>query len=122
MVLDHRLDRRQLDLLVHPDRLGRQVGRERRAAARAVLRPMIDDPIRLVAQGSAVTLMAWLCSAGLRGLALLLPIGRRRLRRGARRLLRPLQAQHQINQLRLAQALELIATHPRIESDKSRDR
>ena len=122
MVLDHRPDHRQLDVLVHPDRLGRQIRRESGPAGRAVVRTMIDDPVRLFAQGAAVTLMARLCTAGLRVLALLLAISRRRLRGRARRLLRPLQAQHQIDQFLLAQALELVATHPRIESDKSRDR
>ena len=62
MVLDHRLDHRQLDLLVHPDRLGRQIRRESGPAGRAVVRTMIDDPVRLFAQGSAVTLMARLCT------------------------------------------------------------
>ena len=66
----------------------------------------------LFAQGAAVALMAGLRTAGLRVLTPFLAIGRRRLRGRARRLLRPLQAQDQIDQLGLAQTLELVATHP----------
>ena len=47
MVLDDRLDLRQLDPLVHAHRLARQIGRQRDTAARALLRSVIDDAVRL---------------------------------------------------------------------------
>src|ERR671926_754776 len=63
--------------------------------------------------------MAGLGPAGFCVLTPFLAIARRRLRGGARRLLRPLQAQDQIDQFVLAQTLELVATHSHSDSDKS---
>src|SRR4051794_10232535 len=63
--------------------------------------------------------MAGLGSARPGFLPLLLAIRRRGLGGGARGLLRPLQAQHQLDQLFLAQTLKLNTTHPALESAKT---
>src|SRR4051794_33908801 len=46
-------------------------------------------------------------------------VRRRGLGGGARGLLRPLQAQHQLDQLFLAQTLKIAAAHPALESAKA---
>src|SRR3954453_8425346 len=63
--------------------------------------------------------VARLGAAGFRLLPLLLAIRRGRLRGGARRLLRTLQTQHQLDQLCLAQTLKLATTHPALQSVKT---
>src|SRR3954452_13215124 len=60
---------------------------------------------------------AWLAGLGL--LPRLLPVRRGRLGGGARGLLGPLQTQHQLDQLVLAQTLKLAAPHPALESAKT---
>ena len=116
MVRDEGLHLRQLDPLVHADRLGRQIRRQSGSAARALAGTVIDDPIGRLAHGPAVALVAGLGAAGLGLLPLLLAIRRGRLGGGARGLLWPLQPQHQLDQLFLAQTLKLAAAHPGRES------
>ena len=60
--------------------------------------------------------MARLGASRLGALAPFLPIRGRRLGGCARGLLRPLQPQHQLDQLRLAQPLKRVPLHARIES------
>ena len=115
-MLDHRLDLRQFDPLVHAHRFARQVGREREAAAWALLRRVIDNPVRVGAERSAMALVPGLGTSGAGLLAALLAVRGRRLRRGARGLLRPLQPQHQLDQLRLAQPLKFVSLHVQTES------
>src|SRR5918994_3429522 len=79
---------------------------------------MIDDPIRRLAQPSALPLMTRLGTARFRPLLLLLAIRRGRFGGGARGLLWPLHPQHQIDQLGLAQTLKLVPAHPDRESAK----
>src|SRR3954453_21189599 len=116
---DEGLHRGQLDPLVYADRLGQQVRAERHSAAGALARTVLDDRIGRLAHHSAVALVAGLGSARLGFLPLLLAIRRGRLGGGARRLLRPLQTQHQLDQLFLAQTLKLATTHPALESAKT---
>src|SRR4051812_7528073 len=66
-----------------------------------------------------MALMTGLGSAGLGLLPLLLPVRRGRLGGGARGLLGPLQTQHQLDQLVLAQTLKFAAPHPVLESAKT---
>jgi hypothetical protein len=119
MMRDEGLPLGQLDPLVHADPLGQQVRAERRSAAGALARTMLDDLIGRPAHHAAVALVPRLGATRLRALALLFAIRRGRLGRGARGLLRPPQAQHQLDQLFLAQTLKLNTTHPARQSAKT---
>jgi hypothetical protein len=79
---------------------------------------VVDHPIRRIAQPSVMPLVAWLGAAGFGRLAPLFAIGRGRLGGGARGLVWPLQPQHQLDQLGLAQTLKLVAAHAHTESAK----
>lgn len=82
---------------------------------------MLHHLIRIRRQRPLVALMPGLGPAGTRLLPPLLAIRGRRLGRGARSLLGPVQAQHQLDQLLLAQALQVTAAHPDRESAKPSD-
>src|SRR5215211_9447561 len=116
MMRDEGLHLGQLDPLVDADRLGQQVRAERHSTAGALARTVLDNRIGRLAHHPAVALMAGLGPAGLGFLPLLLAIRRGWLGGGARGLLRPLQAQHQLDQLFLAQTLKLNTTHLALES------
>src|SRR4051812_26650881 len=105
MMRDKGPDLGHVDPLVHADGLGRQVRTERRSAAGALARTVLDDLIGRLAEHPAVALVSRLGSARLGPLPLLLAIRRGGLGGGARGLLRPLQAQNQFDQLFLAQTL-----------------
>jgi hypothetical protein len=122
MALDPRLDRGQLDRVVFAHGLGRKIGRQPGTAAWAVVRLMVDEAIHIRAHGAAVPVMAWLGATGLGLIPPLLAIGRGRLGGCARGLLRPLQPQHQLDQLFLAQTLKIAAAHGSKESAKSSSR
>src|SRR4051794_34170024 len=113
MMRDQGPDLGQLDPLVHADSLGRQIRRERGSAVGALVRTVLDDLIgRLTrlwpsCQGLAPPGLDF--SRSLRSVVGWLG-GR------ARRRLGPLQAQHQLDQLFLAQTLKLAAPHPALES------
>src|SRR4051812_25408895 len=79
---------------------------------------MLDDSVGHLAHLPAMALMTRLGPAGLGLLAPLLAIRGRRLGGGVRGLLRPLQPQHQLDQLLLAQALKLAPAHLTRESAK----
>ena len=118
MLGDERRHRGQLDLLAPTDDLSRQIRRQGISAAGALIRAVGDDHVGIGAERAAVPLVARLGAAGLGLLAPLLAIGRGRLGGGARGLLGPLQPQHQLDQLLLAQALKIAATHLTRESAK----
>src|SRR5215210_3692827 len=80
MMRDEGLHLGQFDPLVHADRLGQQVRRQRRSAAGALARTVLDDLIGHLAHHPAVALMAGLGPAGLAFLPLLLAIRRGRHR------------------------------------------
>src|SRR3954466_8567825 len=80
---------------------------------------MLDHLTGIVTHHPAVALMARLRAAGLGLITPLLAIRRGRLGEGARGLLRPLQSQHQLDQLFLAQTLKIAAAHLTRESAKS---
>src|SRR5215210_9298221 len=121
MMRDEGLPRGPLDPLVSADRLGQQVRAERHSTAGAWARTGLDNRIGRLAHPPAGALMAGLGPAGLGFLPLLLAIPRGWLGGGARGLLRPLQAQHQLDQLFLAQTLKLATTHATFESTKMTD-
>ena len=77
---------------------------------------MLHHLVGRIADDPAVTVVPRFGTTGLLALALLLAIGRGRLRRGAGGLLWPLQPQHQLNQLFLAQTLKIVPPHQRRES------
>jgi len=114
---DMRLDRRNVDLVVFADQLHRRVGAERPAAPAADARLVIDECVRGVAQFPSVRLVSQLRPARTRTLPLRLLVGRRRLRRSPGGLLRSLHAQNQVDQLVLAQALQITSIHRAIDSE-----
>src|SRR4051812_48124030 len=77
---------------------------------------MLDHLIRRGADDPAVTFMSRLGATGFGLIPTLLAIRRGRLRGCARGLRRPLQPQHQFDQLFLAQTLKIAATHDTRES------
>src|SRR4051794_3450609 len=89
-------------------------GRSRPSAIRQ--QRQMSGPWAILSETSSLKGRLWLSWPGL---APLLPVRGRRLGRCARRLLRPLQPKHQLDQLRLAQALKLVPLHARIESANS---
>jgi hypothetical protein len=80
---------------------------------------MVNDVIEILAHRPTVTFMTRLGTARSGLLTALLAIARGRLRRCARRLLRPLNLQHQINQLFLRQPLQITAIHTVMDSGNS---
>ena len=116
MLLDDGLHLRQLDVLVHADRLGRKLGRQRQTAVRAGDRAVVDHRVGILGGNAVVALMAGLCASGAGLLAALLAVGGGGPGRRARRLGRSLQLQHQLDQFVLAQALEITAAHATKES------
>ena len=72
---------------------------------------VVAEFVGIVGQPTVVRLMPGLRPARTRVLALFLLVRRRRLGRIARRLVRSLKLDHQLNQLVLAQALQISAIH-----------
>jgi hypothetical protein len=103
-------------VLVRGDRLGRQVGRQHKAAVGAACGPVLDDPIGILGKGAAVAFVPRLGPAGAGLLAAFLAVRGGRLGGGARGLLRALQPEHQLDQFVLAQAFEIGAFHDGRES------
>ena len=68
-------DLRQVNPLMHADRLGRQIARQRRQTGWAEVGAVIDDIIGLIAHCAAMALMTGLGSAGLGFLPLLFAFG-----------------------------------------------
>jgi hypothetical protein len=119
VLLHDRPHGRQLDALVRADRLGRQVGRQHKAAVGAACGPVLDDPIGILGKGAAVAFVPRLGPAGAGLLAAFLAVRGGRLGGGARGLLRALQPEHQLDQFVLAQAFEIGASHDARESASS---
>ena len=113
---DEGLHRREVNLLMDADRLSRQFGYQRGTTAGAAAGTVIHHLIGRAADDPAMTLVPGLGSARLGLLPLLLAIGRGRLGGCAGRLLRPLQTQHQLDQLFPAQSLKIAAAHEGRES------
>ena len=82
---------------------------------------MLQHLIRIRGQLPLVPLMPGLGTAGTGLLPPFFAIRGRRLGRGARGLLGPVQLQHQLDQFLLAQALQVTAAHPDKESAKPSD-
>ena len=77
---------------------------------------MLDNAIDIFAHGTAVTFMTGLGATGLCLVPPLFAVARRRLRRGTRRLLRPLHPQHKIDQFFLRQTLQITTIHSLMDS------
>jgi hypothetical protein len=114
---DVRLDRRNVDLVVFADQLHRRLGSERAAAPVATGRLVVDKIVGIVAQFAIVRLVSRLRSAWTGVLPLFLLVRRRRFRRSSRSLLRVLQTQNQVDQLFLAQLLQITSIHCTMDSD-----
>jgi len=116
--LDHiGFDRRDLDLVVFADQVLLGVRRKSFAALLANARHVVEKFVGIVRKPPVVRLMSSLRPARTRILALLLLVRRRRLGRRARILVRPLQTQHQLDQLLFAQLLQITAVHAAMDSD-----
>ncbi len=111
VLLDDGLHLRQFDVLVHADRLDRQIRTQPQPAVGAFGRTVIDDPVGIFGDEAVMALVAGLRTTGAGLIAPLLAVGGGRFGRGARRLGRALQLQHQFDQFLLAQALEITAAH-----------
>ena len=117
-VADHiGFDRRDLDLVVFADQVPLGVRRESSAALLANARHVVAKFVGIVRQPTVVRLMPGLRPARTRVLALFLLVGRRRLGRRARILLGPLEPQHQLDQLLLAELLQITAVHRAMDSE-----
>jgi len=110
-------DRRDLDLVVFADQFPLGVGRESSAALLANARHMVAEFVGVVGQSPIVRLMPKLRPAGSRVLALFLLVRGRRLGRGARILIGPLEPEHQLDQLLFAQVLQITTVHRAIDSE-----
>ena len=117
MTHDMRLDRRYLDLVVFADQLPRDVGGKPPAATFANIRRMVAKLIGIVRQPTVMRLVSKLRTARTGILTFLLLVRRRRLGRCAGVLLRPLKPKHQLDQLLLAQLLQISPIHPHMDSE-----
>ena len=119
MAYDIGFDRRYLDLVAFADQLARVVTRKGAPAILASCRHVVAKRIGIVRQPPVVRLVTELGAAGPRILALLLLVRRRRLGRRARILVGTLKPKHQLDQLLLAELLQISPVHPRMDSEIS---
>ena len=94
VLLDEGLYLRQLDVLVHADRLGRQIGRQRQTAVWVCRRAVVDHRIGILGNDAAMALVAGLGASRAGLLTPLFAVRRWRLGGRARRLGWALQLQH----------------------------
>src|ERR1035438_32852 len=78
---------------------------------------VVAEVIGIVGQPTIVRLMPGLRPSRTGVLAFLFVVGGRRLRRSPRRFVRSLKLDHQLNQLVLAQALQISAIHAHMDSE-----
>ena len=116
---DNRLDLGQVNLVIFPDQCTGRILRKWQAAMATVLWTMVLVSIGRGGQNAGVSLMAGLSTARSRTLTLRLPVRRWRLRRCTRCLVRALQPQQQIDQLRLRKPFEFLAIHEQDESHRA---
>ena len=95
----------------HAHYLGGMIGQQGRAATGAAVEAVRNERVGRIADHPAVLLVPRLGAAGLGLLAPVLAVRARRFGRGARRLLRSLQLQHQLNQLVSAEEFKVSAAH-----------
>ena len=111
MLPNERLNGGKLDLVIFADQFTLGVSSKRPKAIGTMWRLMILNGIGRFAQ---FTRMAFVSGLGL--LAPLFSIRRWRFGRRARSLVRTLKPKHQLDQIVLAQTLQIIAIHPNLES------
>ena len=116
MARHKRLHRRQINALIFADQPPFLTAAKRRAALAALQGNIITHRVRRLTKRAEMALVARLAPARLRILPALLAVKRGRQRRSMRRLLRALQLQNQINQLILAQPLQISAFHASMDS------
>ena len=114
--LDEGTDLGQIDRLMLAHGFDRKIARQAGPTARALVGAVIDDAIEILAQGTAVAFVSRLGAAGLRLVTPLLAVRGGRIRRRSRRLLRPLQSQHQVDQFVLRKPLQITAIHTAMDS------
>jgi len=117
MADDMGFNRRDLDLVIFADQVHRRIGLQGAAATLANRGFIVTILIRVLAQRAYMRLVANLGAARPGIVALFLLVRRRRFGRIARILLGTLQAQHQIDQIFLAQPLQIAPVHARMDSD-----
>src|SRR5450631_2915527 len=113
---NERLNGGKLDLVIFADQFTLGVGSKRPEAIGTMRRLMILNGIGRFAQFTRMAFVSGLGAAGLGLLAPLFSIRRWRFGRRARSLVRTLKPKHQLDQIVLAQPLQIIAIHPNLES------
>ena len=111
-----RPERLNVDLVVFADQLARRVRPEPAAAPFAHIRHVLGEPVGLLCKLAVVRLVAGLGTARPRILARLFHVGGRRLGRRARRLVRPLKPENQLDQLLFAELLQITSIHSIMDS------
>src|SRR5450755_1991426 len=113
---NERLNGGKLDLVIFADQFTLGVSSKRPKAIGTMQRLMILNGIGRFAQFTRMAFVSGLGAAGLGLLAPLFSIRRWRFGRRARSLVRTLKPKHQLDQIVLAQPLQIIAIHPNLES------
>src|SRR5450631_3308477 len=113
---NERLNGGKLDLVIFADQFTLGVSSKRPKAIGTMRRLMILNGIGRFAQFTRMAFVSGLGAAGLGLLAPLFSIRRWRFGRRARSLVRTLKPKHQLDQIVLAQPLQIIAIHPNLES------
>src|ERR1700692_4714965 len=113
---NERLNGGKLDLVIFADQFTLGVSSKRPKAIETMRRLMILNGIGRFAQFTRMAFVSGLGAAGLGLLAPLFSIRRWRFGRRARGLVRTLKPKHQLDQIVLAQPLQIIAIHPNLES------
>jgi len=111
MAFDDRLHFGKIDFVVFADHRARFILGKRQAAMAALRGTVIFNQVRRFGQIAGMPLVPCLGAPGTRPIPLRLSIGRRWFRRCPRGLVRTLQAQNQLYQLRIRKPLEFIAIH-----------
>jgi len=111
MALDDRLGLGKIYFVIFPYHRACFIFSKRQAAMNAMRRAVIFNSVRRFSQAAGMSLVAGFGAAGTRPLPLCLPVGRWWFRRCPRSLIRLLQPQHQLDQLRLRKPFEFLAFH-----------
>ena len=114
---DVRFDRRYLDLIIFADQFPIRVGGKCSAALLANARHVVPKLIGIIRQPAVVRLMPGLGAARTRVLPLFFLVRRGGLGGRARIFIGPLKLEHQLDQLLLAELLQISAIHAPMDSE-----